>query len=82
LNISTAYKAGDEVFRRDLLKVVYGKPDSTGYPSTVDKWNYSPATKCPLFSKKELTSLIIEGQGAPTEEQLETIQNFVEENLR
>ena len=33
-----SYKAGDEVFRRDLLKVVYGKPDSIGYPSTVDKW--------------------------------------------
>lgn len=45
------------------------------------RWNYSPATKYPLFSKKELTSLIIEGQGVPTEEQLETIQNFVEENL-
>ena len=45
------------------------------------RWNYSPATKCPLFSEKECTGIIIEGQGVPTEEQLETIQNFVEENL-
>ena len=33
-----SYKAGDEVFRKDLLKVIYEKPDSIGYPSTVDKW--------------------------------------------
>ena len=32
-----SYKAGDEVFRKDLLKVIYEKPDSIGYPSTVDK---------------------------------------------
>lgn len=50
-------------------------------PNKRKRWNYSPATKCPLFSKKECTGIIIEGQGVPTEEQLETIQNFVEENL-
>lgn len=35
-----SYKAGDEVFRKDLLKVIYEKPDSIGYPSisTVDEW--------------------------------------------
>ena len=33
-----SYKAGDEVLRKDLLKVIYEKPDSIGYPSTVDKW--------------------------------------------
>lgn len=50
-------------------------------PNKRKRWNYSPATKCPLFSEKECTGIIIEGQGVPTEEQLETIQNFVEENL-
>ena len=50
-------------------------------PNKRKRWNYQPATKCPLFDKRERTGLIMEGQGLPTEEQLETIQNFIEENL-
>lgn len=45
------------------------------------RWNYQPATKCLLFDKRKRTGLIMEGKGLPTEEQLETIQNFIEENL-
>lgn len=50
-------------------------------PNKRKRWNYHPATKCLLFSKRERTGLIIEGQGLPTEEQLETIRNFIEEKL-
>ena len=50
-------------------------------PNKRKRWNYSPATKCLLFDKRKRIGLIMEGQGLPTEEQLETIQNFIEENL-
>lgn len=50
-------------------------------PSKRKRWNYHPATKCPLFDERERIGLIMEGQGLPTEEQLETIQNFIEEKL-
>ena len=50
-------------------------------PNKRKRWNYQPATKCLLFSGRERTSLILEGQGLPTEEQLRTIQSFIEEKL-
>ena len=59
MNISTAYKAGDEVFRRDLLKVVYGKPDSIGYPSTVDKWRRQ-LTICRYLEETEVQEGTVE----------------------
>lgn len=50
-------------------------------PNKRKRWNYQPATKCPLFSKRKQTGLIMTGQGLPTQEQLDTIANFLEENL-
>lgn len=50
-------------------------------PNKRKRWNYQPAKKCPLFTKRKQTGLIMTGQGLPTPEQLETIHNFLEENL-
>lgn len=47
-------------------------------PNKRKRWNYQPATKCLLFSKRKSTGLMISGEGLPTEEQLETIANFLE----
>lgn len=50
-------------------------------PNKRKRWNYAPACKCQLFSKKKRTGLIMSGVGLPTEEQLNIIKEFLEENL-
>lgn len=45
------------------------------------RWNYTPSFKCKLFKKRKQNGIIISGKGLPTEEQLETIINFLEDNL-
>jgi len=45
------------------------------------RWNYQPCAKCKLFEKRKRNGIIISGKGLPTEEQLEAIMNFLEENL-
>ena len=50
-------------------------------PNKRKRWNYKPADKCPLFVKRKQIGIIIEGNGLPTQKQLDTIANFLEENL-
>lgn len=50
-------------------------------PNKRKRWNYNPSSKCKLFEKKKQNGLMISGNGLPTEEQLEIIANFLEENL-
>ena len=45
------------------------------------RWNYTPSSKCKFFEKRKQNGIIISGKGLPTEEQLETITNFLEEHL-
>ena len=50
-------------------------------PNKRKRWNYQPAHKCKLFDPSEQDTLIISGRGLPTQEQLDTIINFVETKL-
>lgn len=50
-------------------------------PNKRKRWNYQPCHKCNLFSKREQNAIIMSGCGMPTEEQMETIINFIEEKL-
>ena len=50
-------------------------------PNKRKRWNYKPADKCPLFVKRKQTGFIMSSHGLPTQEQLNTITNFLEENL-
>jgi len=76
------------------MGATWGAPNGRGHGFTIEckgwclakpnkrkRWNYQPAIKCHLFSKRKHTGLIMAGKGLPTEEQLETIINFLEENL-
>lgn len=47
-----SYKAGDEVFRRDLLELIYGDPHGSR-PTTVDKWRRQ-LTICKYLEETEV----------------------------
>ena len=47
-----SYKAGDEVFRRDLLELIYGDPHGSR-PTTVDKWRRQ-LTVCKYLEETEV----------------------------
>ena len=50
-------------------------------PNKRKRWNYQPATKCSLFDLRERDGIILSGTGLPTEDQIDTIVNFIEEKL-
>ena len=47
-----SYKAGDEVFRKDLLELIYGDPHGSR-PATVDKWRRQ-LTVCKYLEETEV----------------------------
>lgn len=47
-----SYEAGDEVFRRDLLELIYGDPHGSR-PTTVDKWRRQ-LTVCKYLEETEV----------------------------
>ena len=61
--------------------VVESKGWCIAKPNKRKRWNYQPCAKCKFFEKRKQNGIIISGKGLPTEEQLETITNFLEEKL-
>ena len=50
-------------------------------PNKRKRWNYCPCNNCKLFKKRKKDGIILYGEGLPTEEQINTIVNFLEERL-
>ena len=72
---------GTNITGRDHGVLVESKGWCVAKPNKRKRWNYQPAHKCLLFNPRERNTLIMSGQGLPTEEQLNTIVNFIEEKL-
>ena len=46
-------------------------------PNKRKRWNYQPAKKCTLFDPRRPTSLIINGEGPATEEQIQQVLEYI-----
>ena len=66
---------------RDHGVTVESKGWCLAKPSKRKRWNYQPCHKCELFEARKVNSLIMSGTGMPSEEQIQTILDFVKEKL-